>query len=235
MINLKSIVHGFGRWYCQEICRREYENQRFLYINERSIEFEFVFRQLRKMCPKEVLDVGSGITSLPHLMRACGYVVTSIDNVSDYWPRGMVNRHYHVINDDITKPKLKDTFDFITCISVLEYIENFNKAVENMFKLLRGNGYLLMTFPYNENQFIQNIYQHPCAGYGKNLPYTCKVFSRREISNWLLQNKAVLVEQEYWQFWSGDFWTFGTRILPPKSVSNKDLHQITCLLLRKTL
>ena len=231
---LKSFVHRFGRWYCNEICHREFIAQSFRRINERPIEFSFIFRQLLQTCPKKILDVGTGDTALPDLMRNCGFLVTGTDNIKDYWPLGMFNRHYWVMNDDITDSKIDDKFDFITCVSVLEHIEAYNKAMANMFRLIRANGYLLITSPFNESRYIPNVHKLPDAGYGQNLPYICQVFSRREINTWLDHYKGRIIEQEYWQVWEGEFWTFGKQVLPPRKVSKNDRHQLTCLLIQKT-
>lgn len=231
---LKSLIHRFGKRYIQEICKREYEEQEFRRMNERPIEFRFVFDQLSKTCPKKVLDVGTGTTALPSLIKNCGMTVTATDNVSDYWPAGMQNRHFHVINDNITATRLKEKFDFISCVSVLEHIEKHDEAVRNMFSLLNPGGSLAMTFPYNENKYVPNVYKLPEAGYGKDEPYICQVFSRSEVENWLKITKGKLIVQEYWQFFSGELWTFGETVLPPRQAEKNEKHQLSCLLLQKS-
>lgn len=115
---VKKILNLYPPW----ICRLEFECQAFTQFNERPIEFSFVFRKLGGIYPRTILDVGTGTTALPHLMRNCGCLATATDNVRDYWTSGMLNRHYHVINDDITKTRLSATFDLITCITLQRYI-----------------------------------------------------------------------------------------------------------------
>ncbi len=231
---LKSFIHKFGRWYCNEICRLEFFHQSFIRINERPIELSFVFRQLMQTCPQKVLDVGTGTTALPHVIRNCGFLVTATDNVKDYWPSGMFNRHYYVMNDDITNTRINDRYDFISCVSVLEHVEAYDKAITNMFKLLQPNGHLLLTFPYNENQYVPNAYKLPGAVlYGRDDPSTCQIFSRNEINRWLEHDQGRIVEQEYWQFWEGEFWRCGSQILPPLQVDKHKRHQLTCLLIQK--
>jgi 2-polyprenyl-3-methyl-5-hydroxy-6-metoxy-1,4-benzoquinol methylase len=109
-----------------------------------------LLKKLTEIYPHNVLDVGTGITSLPQLIRNCGYHVTAIDNIRDYWPTGMVNRHYYVINDDITNTQLVKKFDLVTCVSVLEHIDKCDDAIRNMFSLLNPEGHLILTFPYTE-------------------------------------------------------------------------------------
>ncbi len=230
---VKLIINKIGMLYVSMLCRREFRAQRFYEINERPIELAFLFRQLTRIWPKTVLDVGTGVTSLPHLMRTCGFVVTAIDNIKDYWPYGMVNRHYHVINDDITSPQLRQTFDFITCISVIEHIAEHDAAVKSMFSMLNPGGHLVITFPYNEGQYVENVYKLPGAGVKAIPTFITQVYSRRELDRWLRDNDGTLIEQEYWQFYTGDYWTFGDLVTPPRQVTKELSHHVTCVLIRK--
>ena len=236
MKTLKRLAHWLGRSYCKEVCRREYEdrgNRRGEHINERRIEYRFALQCLARTCPATVLDVGTGTTAFPSVLATCGFAVTAIDNVTDYWPGGMFNRHTHVIDDDIVKTSLNEQFDFITCISVLEHIEDCNAAVRNMFHLLTPGGHLVLTFPYNEHEYVDNVYERADAGYGKNVPYLCQVFSRKELEKWTEENSAVIVEQEFWEVFSGDFWTCGEWLDVPREVNDQGNHHLTCLLFRK--
>jgi SAM-dependent methyltransferase len=232
----------YSRWriknlrnrYLQSICRREFKSQAFTRFNERPVEFGFVFRKLGELYPRTILDVGTGTTALPHLMRNCGCLVTATDNVRDYWPNGMLNRHYHVIDDDITATRLSDRFDLITCISVLEHIQKPDDAVRNMFSLLKPKGHLLLTFPYNDRSYVRNVYELPGSSYGQGEPYITQSYSRRELTRWTDENDATIVDQEYWQFWEGDHWTVGTQIIPPKRVTPDDKHQLSCIHFQKS-
>jgi SAM-dependent methyltransferase len=213
--------------------RRVYLHQKAC-LNERPVEYRFVFDQIARKATSTVLDVGTGITALPALIRNCGINVTAIDNIRDFWPGGMFNQHWLVLNRDILIPKLDRTFDLITCISVLEHIKDFEKAIKEMASLLSPRGVLVLSFPYCENKYIENVYRlKNTEGYGQNIPYICQVFSRPQINNWLEQFDLSITEQEYWQFYTGKFWSEGSPIFPPKQVGQNDTHQITCLALIK--
>ena len=133
-------------------------------------------------------------------MRNYGSLVTAIDNIRDYWPSSMVNRHYYVINDDITKTQIDDKYDLITCISVLEHIETFDAAVANLFKLLSPSGHLILTFPYTEKEYIKNVYDLSGSSYGQDASYICSSYSRNELNCWLKKHNGEIIEQEYWQY-----------------------------------
>lgn len=229
---LFRIYQIVGRWYLTPILRQEWKSTPN-WINERPIEFGFAFKWLAKTCPSEVLDVGSGTTAWPHVMANCGFRVTAIDKIMGYWKDGFFNRHYYIINDDITKPKITKQFDLITCISVLEHIPNHKDAINGMFRLLKPGGYLVLTFPYNEKRYIDNVYKLPDAGYGKNAPYICQVFSQKKIDAWLEGNQGKIVDQEYYEVFSGMLWTFGERIYPPRKVKKREKCHLTCLIIQK--
>ena len=127
-----------GNTYVKAMCRREYKMQNFSQ-NKRAIEYAFALRSLYNSTAETVLDVGSGLSPWPALLRKCGYVVTAIDEVESYWRRTITNRHFYVIKDDITNPRLSKTFDFITCIGTLEHICDHRAAMRGMFKLLKGD------------------------------------------------------------------------------------------------
>ncbi len=228
---IKAMLSLGSSW----LCKREYQNQVYTRFNERPVEFSFVFRKLAEIYPLTILDVGTGMTALPHLMRNCGALVTATDNISDYWPDGMSNRHYHVINDDITQTRLASRFDLVSCISVLEHIERHDDAVHNLFGLLNPSGHLLLTFPYNEKEYVRNVYDLPHSSYGQGAPYITQSFSRRELDRWMMENQGTIVEQEYWQCWDGDYWTVGKQLVPPRRVDRNDKHQLTCLHLKKAV
>lgn len=235
---LKSFLYHLNQSYCQKMTKnelkREYDSQRFE-PNERIVEYGFVFKSLLRASPTTILDVGTGRSSLPHLLKICGFVVTAIDNISDYWTRPIFNRHFYLINDDITKTKIKKKFDLITCVSTLEHIKNYHAAIESMFRLLNPKGHLVLTFPYNEKKYIANVYKLPQAGFGKHVSYICRVYSRKQLDNWLKKNNGKIIKQEYWQCWTGKFWTFGRERYPPCKVDKNKKHQLTCVLIQKKL
>ncbi len=230
---IKTLLTKIMRFPINMINDREYFSQKVL-LNERTVEYRFVFDQLAKTDTKRVLDVGTGATALPALIRQCGYEVTAIDNIRDFWPTGMFNRYYKVLDQDILNPNLEGFFDLITCISVLEHVHSFEAALREMIRLMNPKGLLVLTFPYCERQYVENVYLRPESdAYEKGIPYMCHIFSRKEISHWLEAFNLDIVIQEYWQFCTGPFWSEGKPLFPPRPAGINDPHQITCLSLKK--
>lgn len=230
---MKQLLEKIGFLYVRWLCKREYELQSFIGKNERSIEFSFLFRKLTDIWPKKVLDVGTGKTALPHLIRNCGFIVTAIDNIKDYWPKGMVNRHYHIINDDITNSALTEKYDFISCISVIEHIQDHQSAMYNMSKLLIDGGDLVITFPYSKNKYCSNVYELPKSNVSESFSFKTQSFSKENIALWSKACGLEVVEQEFWDFFEGDYWTCGDRLIKPAKVNSDDKYQLTCVHFKK--
>lgn len=224
----------FLRRLTKDYFEQEYNKQKDVNYNERPVEYSFIFRRLAELYPERILDIGTGITALPRLMQNCGFVVTAMDNVRDYWSSNMINRYYYVADDDITNSELNDKFDLITCVSVIEHIEKVDDAIKNIFSLLKPNGHLLITFPYSDDVYIKNVYEREdSVCFKKELPYITQSFSRNVVEKWLDDNNGVILDQEFWQIWTGEYWSEGEELIPPKKASQNSLHQHTCIHIQK--
>ncbi len=228
---LNRVVHRLGRWYIQRIVKSEWESQNPKRLNERAVEYGFVFNCLAQLAPPAVLDVGTGKTALPSLLKSCGYHVTAVDNIRDYWPQGMFNRHFHVLDDDIADSKVRQRFDVVLCISVLEHVREYKLALATMASLTKPGGHMIITCPYSESIGSPNCYEE-IDSYGKENPYICRQFTRMDFSEWLNSSGASIVKQERWRFFKSEFWSCGSQIQPPEKVLPEQPHQHTCMLIR---
>lgn len=221
---VKEMVRSVGNSYVRRLCENDFAWQKST-VNERPIEYRFALQCLTDARPKSVLDVGTGTTAWPRTLADCGYYVRAIDNVRDYWPSGMTNRHWQVDDVDITKPfSFTGRYDAITCISVMEHIVDHESAVRNMLGLLQNGGSLIITTPYNHQTHVPNVYKRDDALYGKDLPYICRSHSVAEIDQW--QNLgAKLKRRELWRLFSGPVWATGDRA-EWKQASETEPHQL---------
>jgi len=224
LFSLYSLFELLGRPYLALIFFKEKKFRTFKRPNERAVEYNFAFKCLAKISPKSLLDVGTGSSSFPHLVENCGIPTTAIDKIDGYWRFGLTNRHFPILNDDITRPKLNRQFDLITCISTLEHIPDHNAAVKGMCSLLNPGGYIVLTFPYNELHYEKDVYRLPQAGYGQNHTFVGQVYSRKELDLWMAENNLVLFDQEYYEAFTGELWTFGAAIHPLKKTTKEDKH-----------
>lgn len=179
---------------------------------------------------EDILDVGSGNTCFPALLRSFGYRVHSIDNIKNYWKGSLSNRHYYVLKEDILQPKTNKKFDLITCISVLEHIEDWKLAVSNMSSLLKPRGSLILTFPYNRDTYVKNAFELDGCLTEEKPEFITQVFSDDQILEMSLISKSKIKKTETWKCWEGDYWREGKRLPIPKKENKPDL---ICVRLQK--
>lgn len=194
-------------------------------MNERPPEYAFVFKMISKHHPGRILDVGTGKTALPALIHACDIDVDAID---DDQSQIRNNRHWTVRKANVLTYDSKVHIDMVTCISVLEHISNYEEAVTAMAKLLGKGGVLVLTFPYNEESFVENAYELSDAGYGKGSGLLCRIYNRVTVSQMLSRAGLSLSDQEYWRVFTDDLWTMGHRHAPQESSKNRP-HHLTCI------
>ena len=133
----------------------------------RSIEFPVIIDAIlkRRNEPLSYLDIGSGNSILPtYVATHSSFRVTVIDRyrwISDqikYLMRlgkehYLFKKRFVMLKDDFIKNKSlqNESFDIITAVSVLEHMENNgdSEAVAKIHRLLKPEGILLLTAPYN--------------------------------------------------------------------------------------
>ncbi|MDZ4179523.1 MAG: class I SAM-dependent methyltransferase [Coriobacteriia bacterium] len=214
--------------------RKTWERLSFKRLTERPLEYAFAMSALAEVCPQRVLDVGSGRSPWPALLATCGFGVTAIDAPQEYWKgQRLRNPHFHVLEADITSPDTSRAFDFITCISVMEHIPDHDAAFAGVVSLLTDGGHAVLSFPYHETEYIPNVYDLPDAGYGKDYDFVCQAFSRTELDRWLESNPVTLIRQDYFQVFTGQYWTVGERLTPFRRVGRDEPHQLTAILIRR--
>ena len=90
-----------------------------------------------------VLDVGGGSWEYPRELLAaqCDYVLMDC----------LEHRNVDVVADihQLTDTFAPDSFDFLLCCDVLEHVDDPARAAEQMHKVLKPGGRLLLTTPFN--------------------------------------------------------------------------------------
>jgi 2-polyprenyl-3-methyl-5-hydroxy-6-metoxy-1,4-benzoquinol methylase len=97
------------------------------------------------------LEVGPGAgVYIPFLLQAADRVSISdcdtayLDHVSTQFKSARV----HAVQDDITRTGMRfDSFDLILFSEVIEHIDDSPKALENLYRLLKPTGALILTTP----------------------------------------------------------------------------------------
>jgi len=206
--------------------------------NERSIEYSYTFNAITKYGPSSFLDVGTGKTSLPALVKACGIDVIAIDRDPQQTEDNPCTRggycSFNIVQEELINTTITQKFDMISCISVLEHNPLSHQVVEKMASMLNPKGVIVLTFPYNEEEYVPNAYKLPEAGYGRDEPPTniCQMYSREQVEMWEKAYNLEVVDQQFWKAFTGKYWTYGERMWPPTQTDKNNPHQLTCLTLQ---
>ena len=208
-------------------------------INERSVEYRYVFKQVTEFAPQTVMDMGTGKTALPALIKGCGVQVLAVDKDQEQIQENPCTRggycSFDILQQDLLDIDDNNKFDMILCISVLEHNREHASVMKKMSNLLSPSGVIVVTFPYKEDEYVPNSYQLPMAGYGRDAgpDNICQMYSREQLEAWQSDCGLELVDQEYWQAFTGAYWTYGQRMWPLKQTSKEETHQLTCVTFRK--
>lgn len=138
-------------------------------INERIIEYPFVYSNINLQPGGQVLDVGPGASKLPVELASLGYKVWIID-LNEY-PYPVNHPNFHPVQGDMRKTSLShDFFDRVTAISSIEHVglegeDNFDgdkKAIREIKRVLKPGGKVLLTVPFGKRliHYYKGIARH---------------------------------------------------------------------------
>ena len=102
-----------------------------------------------------------------------------------------------------------------------------------MYKLLNPGGTLILTCPYTSHQYAPNVYDIPESSVDINFSFVTQSFSENDRAKWMQDSLFELVDEEYWQFFEGEFWTCGKELESPLKVDKRERHQHCCMAFRK--
>ena len=115
---------------------------------------KWTFNKFSKYLRGEILEVGCGTGNFTHTLSRYGKVTAiDIDQVLIETLEKDNNPNINAGYGNIEKREYffsKKTFDTIICLNVLEHIENDGIALENMYKLLKKGGYLILLVPIHD-------------------------------------------------------------------------------------
>lgn len=132
----------------------KYQYNKLKAVNERIIEYPFIFNQiLREKPPQKILDFGCTRSWLSIALSSMGYDVTGIDlRKFDYEPKNFTYSKINIL--DLNERE----FDFIVSLSTLEHVglgvydkkvinDDLSKVLNKINSLLKSNGKLILTLP----------------------------------------------------------------------------------------
>jgi 2-polyprenyl-3-methyl-5-hydroxy-6-metoxy-1,4-benzoquinol methylase len=125
-------------------------------------EYPFVANQLRRNGCEDrglrLLDVGAAVTFFPYYLIQQGFQVTNLDadaSMPAHFERAfqtvrkkfnIEDRPEYLIADARDTRLPAESFDVVTCISVLEHIPEWDRAIGEISRLLAAGGLCILTF-----------------------------------------------------------------------------------------
>lgn len=109
-------------------------------------KFEVIIDIIRKLNPENILDVGCGGGLFIEELQRYGYKITGID--ISYNLLSKIKENKILLSAKVSGLPFKDkTFSCILCTEVLEHILDINKSLLELKRVLKPDGYLIITVP----------------------------------------------------------------------------------------
>jgi ubiquinone/menaquinone biosynthesis C-methylase UbiE len=136
----------------------------------RQWEYPWVLRYASFNKNDEVLDVGGGTSHFPSIVarRVKKVYVGDLYRGRMFKPS---EENVEYLNVDITTFESTKKYDTVICISVLEHIDDYLKALENLTKLVKKQGQLVLTL----DMFLDNT--RPCKK--DDIPRIIEIISKK--------------------------------------------------------
>ncbi len=130
---------------------------------------------------KKILEVGSGKNSSKRFFPYCDFLSTDIKNFPGISELA-----------DVTNLKYKsNSFDIVLCISVLEHVKNYQKAVDEIYRVLKSHGEAVVAVP-----FLFPLHDTP-HDYWRFTEYALKEIFKKFSS---VKIKPVIISKALWRF-----------------------------------
>ncbi len=165
----------------------------------------------------ETLEVGSGIGNFTELLLEKTDVV-AIDLNRKYLS-DLKRRYQESLSvgfGDIEKGEYyfkNKKFDTIVCFNVLEHIQNDEKALKNMFSLLRKRGKLLLMVPAHDLLFSE---------FDQKLGHWRR-YSKFQIDKLIRKTGFKIISIRYLNWWSAIGWLFFVKFAKRNEMPRKEV------------
>jgi hypothetical protein len=136
---LRKFIHGNDGDKLCPYCGSLSRNRRLWNI----LESEFLKDNMK------ILDFSPSRCLYRVLKRHTSISYTSTDLSGDF----LADRQYDITNID----SQNDTYDLIICYHILEHIENDNKAMRELFRILRHGGSCLVQTPFKKGDTLEDF------------------------------------------------------------------------------
>jgi len=158
----------------------------------------------------KLLDIGCAFGYFASYARKKGFDVYGVD-ISKYAIEEFVKKldknKFFVSNAAKKLPFKNSYFDVVTAFDVIEHVKSYEKAIKNICKVLRKDGFLFLSMPIQVKGFLKFILAD------KDITHV-SILTEGEIKKLLERNGLEIQEIKYYYLWIPIFFRkFATSIL----------------------
>jgi 2-polyprenyl-3-methyl-5-hydroxy-6-metoxy-1,4-benzoquinol methylase len=182
---------------------------------------QWMYESFRKHLKGHVLEIGSGIGNISSFVIAAGMPVTLSDFNPDYfnWLKKKFGHYKNVreiLQINLLHPdfineygRLKEKYDSIFLLNVIEHLKDDETAIENCRYLLKPRGHLIVLAP---------AYQFLYCSLDKELGHF-KRYSLNTMDQLLKKKGMDMIARKYYNFIGLAGWFFFGKLLGEKMIS----------------
>lgn len=178
---------------------------------------EWVKEQFASYLKGDILEVGCGIGNFSEILAGYGQL-TAIDINQAYVKEAKrgVGKKAEIGVGDIEKGKYffdKNFFDSIVCINVLEHIKDDRIALENIYKLLSPQGFLILLVP--SHAFLYNSIDKSIGHYRR--------YEKDQLEEMLIEHNFKIEKSKRINLLGSIGWFVAGKLLGEKHISESKI------------
>lgn len=186
---------------------------------------KWMYDQFKHQLKGEILEIGSGIGNISKLVIEDGHSITLSDYNEEYYEtlkKSFISEKNvkEILRIDLLHPDfqkeysaLKEKFDSIFLLNVIEHIENDVAAVKNCRYLLKSNGHLILLAP---------SYSWLFSSFDKQLGHHRR-YSLRSLKTLLERNNFTILSASHFNFAGICGWLLFGKILNQRMLGNNEM------------
>lgn len=165
-----------------------------LYQKARKINLNSKYKVISKHKEKgKALDIGSGTGHFLNYLEKKGWNVKGIEPDAASAEFARSNFNLEIDKEQKLKEFENESFDLITMWHVLEHVHNLNERMEDLKRLIKSDGLIILALP-NRESYDANYYDKYWAAY--DVPRHLYHFTKRDVDSLAIKHNLV-VKQVY--------------------------------------
>lgn len=184
---------------------------------------KWMYDSIEKHCHGKILEIGSGIGNISEFFIKNNKSITLSDireQYRSYLRESEITRMVQTIDIDIVKDEFEKAysdhigqFDTVFALNVVEHIENDKKAIDNMLKLLKKDGTMIILVP---------AYQSLYNGFDEELMHYRR-YNKESIKKLISNDISSIIEIRFFNFMGIWGWFLVGNIMKKRIIPSTDM------------